>query len=145
MGKELNTKRLANTTFWLKPWLKLISFGSNFFHLAKVLATTNSEPGYALNQLGKSDKRRGLQSILSLFHKELNKFNNTEALMLDSIYHTTLKLLKNHIFGRKTSGFCHLLSNVIMDVITLRYLSVNHLWFIDFNAWWYITHGGNVM
>ena len=30
-------------TFWLKPWLKSISFGSNFFHLAKVLATTNSE------------------------------------------------------------------------------------------------------
>ena len=31
VGKELNTR--------------LISFGSNFFHLAKVLATTNSEPG----------------------------------------------------------------------------------------------------
>ena len=46
-GKELNTKQL-NDTFWLKPWLKLISFGSNFFHLAKVLATTNSEPGQAL-------------------------------------------------------------------------------------------------
>ena len=43
-GKELNTKQLVDT-FWLKPWLKLISFGSNFSHLAKVLATTNSEPG----------------------------------------------------------------------------------------------------
>ena len=43
-GKELNTKQLVDT-FWLKLWLKLISFGSNFFHLAKVLATTNSEPG----------------------------------------------------------------------------------------------------
>ena len=43
-GKELNTE-LLDTTFWLKPWLKSISFGSNFFHLAKVLATTNSEPG----------------------------------------------------------------------------------------------------
>ena len=43
-GKELNAKQLADT-FWLKPWLKLISFGSNFFHLAKMLATTNSEPG----------------------------------------------------------------------------------------------------
>ena len=43
-GKELNTKQLVDT-FWLKPWLKLISFGSNFFHLAKVLDTTNSEPG----------------------------------------------------------------------------------------------------
>ena len=29
------------TTFWLKS----ISFGSNFFYLAKVLATTNSELG----------------------------------------------------------------------------------------------------
>ena len=42
--KALNTKQFADT-FWLKPWLKLISFGSNFFfHLAIVLATTNSEP-----------------------------------------------------------------------------------------------------
>ena len=31
-GKELNTKQLVNT-FWLKSWLKLISFGSSFFHL----------------------------------------------------------------------------------------------------------------
>ena len=43
-GKELNTKQLVDT-LWLKPWLRFISFGSNFFHLAKVLATTNSEPG----------------------------------------------------------------------------------------------------
>ena len=44
-SKELNTKQLVDTTFWLKPWLKLISFGSNFSYLAKMLATTNSEPG----------------------------------------------------------------------------------------------------
>ena len=43
-GTELNIKLLVDT-FWLKPSLKLISLGSNFFHLAKVLATTNSEPG----------------------------------------------------------------------------------------------------
>ena len=43
-GKELNTKQLVDT-LWLKPWLRLISFGSNFFHLVKVLATTNPEPG----------------------------------------------------------------------------------------------------
>ena len=30
-----------------------------------------------LNKLGKSDKMRGLVSILSLFRNELNKFNNT--------------------------------------------------------------------
>ena len=44
-GQRVNTKKLVDTSFWLSPWLKLISFGSNFFHLAKVLATTNSEPG----------------------------------------------------------------------------------------------------
>ena len=32
-----------------------------------------------LNELGKRDKMRGLQSILSLFHNEFNKFNNTRA------------------------------------------------------------------
>ena len=43
--QRVNTKQLVDTTFWLKPWLKLISFGSIFSHLATVLATTNSEPG----------------------------------------------------------------------------------------------------
>ena len=43
--KELNTEQLVDTTFWLKPWLELISFGSDFFLLAKVLARTNFEPG----------------------------------------------------------------------------------------------------
>ena len=42
-----------------------------------------------LNKLGKRDKRRGLPSISSLFRKDLNKFNNTIAQMLDSIYHMT--------------------------------------------------------
>ena len=31
-----------------------------------------------LNVLGKSDKIRGLQSILSFFRKEFNKFNKQE-------------------------------------------------------------------
>ena len=46
-----------------------------------------------LNDLGKSDKMRGLPSILSLFRNEFNKFNNTRAQMLDSIYHMSLRLL----------------------------------------------------
>ena len=46
-----------------------------------------------LNELGKRDKMRGLQSILSLFRKEFNKFNKTRVRMLDSIYHMALKLL----------------------------------------------------
>ena len=32
-----------------------------------------------LNELGKSDKMRGLPSILSLFRNEFNKFNNARA------------------------------------------------------------------
>ena len=45
-----------------------------------------------LNELGKRDKMLG-SSILSLFRNEFNKFNNTGARMLDSIYHMTLRLL----------------------------------------------------
>ena len=70
-----------------------------------------------LNEFGTSDKMQGLPSILSLFQNEFNKFNNTGALMLDSIYHMTLKLIKNHFFGLKMSRFWNLLRNVIMDVI----------------------------
>ena len=40
--------------------------------------------------------------------------------MSDSIYDMTLKLLKNPIFGVKTSRFYHLLCDVIMGVITLH-------------------------
>ena len=52
-----------------------------------------------LNELGKRDKMRGLPSILSLFRNEFNKFNNTRARMLDSIYHMT-NTMKSH-FWRK--------------------------------------------
>ena len=52
-----------------------------------------------LNELGKRDKMRGLPRILSLFRNEFNKFNNTRARMLDSIYHMT-NTLKSH-FWRK--------------------------------------------
>ena len=47
-----------------------------------------------LNELRKRDKMRGLSSIIYLFRNEFNKFNNTGAVMLDSIHHMTLKLLK---------------------------------------------------
>ena len=39
-----------------------------------------------LNELGKSDKMRGLLTISLLFRNEFNKFNNTGARMLDSIW-----------------------------------------------------------
>ena len=57
-----------------------------------------------LNELVKSDKMRGLLSILSLFRNEFNKFNTT-ARMLDSYYHMTFKLLENHIFFMKHQDF----------------------------------------
>ena len=46
-----------------------------------------------LHELGKRDKMRGLPSIFSRFRNEFNKFNNTRARMLDSIYHMTLRIL----------------------------------------------------
>ena len=71
-----------------------------------------------LNKLGKSDKMRGLPSILSLFHNEFNKSNNTRARSLDSIYHMTLRILQDLISDVKTLLFCHYVCNVVMDVIT---------------------------
>ena len=45
----------------------------------------------------------GMQSILSLFRNEFNKFNNTRAQMLNSIYHMTLStcILRSLISGKK--------------------------------------------
>ena len=62
-----------------------------------------------LNELGKSNKMRGLPSILSLFRNEFNKFNNTGArIMLDFIFHMALKLFQIIFFCVKTLGFCHI-------------------------------------
>ena len=77
-----------------------------------------------LNKLGKRDKMRGLSSILSLFHNEFNKFSNTRARKLDSIYHMT-NTLKSH-FWRKNV--------IILSLCTQRYyrrhnvsrISINH-------------------
>ena len=61
-----------------------------------------------LNKLRKKDKMRGLPSILSLFHNEFNKFNNTGAGMLDFIYHMPLQIfLKSFFGGVKMLGLCH--------------------------------------
>ena len=52
-----------------------------------------------LNELAKSDRKRRLPSILSLFRNELiMKCNNTGAWMLDSTKTMTLKLLKKSQF-----------------------------------------------
>ena len=61
-----------------------------------------------LNKLGKRDKMRGLPSISSLFRNKFDKFNNTRARMLESIYHMT-NTLKSH-FWRKNVIFLSLCS-----------------------------------
>ena len=76
-----------------------------------------------LNELGKRDKTRGLPSILSLFRNKFNKFNNTRARMLDSVYHMT-NTSKSH-FWRKNV----IILSLCMDVITFPY----------FIAWRYFT------
>ena len=57
-----------------------------------------------LNELGKRVKMRGLLSILSLFRNEFNKFNNTRARMLDSIYHI-INTFKSHFWRKKRYNF----------------------------------------
>ena len=57
----------------------------------------------------------GLLSILSLFCNEFNKFNNTGAQILDSIYQMTMmtsNLLKTLIFGVKKWKILPLLHNI---------------------------------
>ena len=62
-----------------------------------------------LNELGKRDKMWGLPTILSLFRNEFNKFNNTRARMLDSIYHMT-NTLKSDLWRK----------NIILSLCTQR-------------------------
>ena len=65
-----------------------------------------------LNELRKRDKMRGLQSILSLFRNEFNKFNNKRARMLDSFYLSyDIKMIVKSHFCRK---------NVILLLCTQR-------------------------
>ena len=76
-----------------------------------------------LNDLGKRDKMRGLPSMLSLFCNKFNKFNNTRARMLDSIYH-----MKN------TKSYFWLKNVIILSFCTQRcngrhnvsHKSINH-------------------
>ena len=46
-----------------------------------------------LNSLRKRDKMLGKPRIFSLFRNEFNKFNNTRARTLDSIYRMPFRLL----------------------------------------------------
>ena len=51
---------------------------------------------------------RGLPSILSLFRNSFNKFNNTGARKLGSIYHMTLKHLKLHFWCENIKIFLYI-------------------------------------
>ena len=51
------------------------------------------------NELGKRDKMRGWMRIVSLLSNEFNKFNNTEARMLDYNYHIVGRESKTRIFN----------------------------------------------
>ena len=75
-----------------------------------------------LNELGKRGKMRGLPSILSLFRNEFNKFNNTGARMLDSIYHMALK---SH-FSRKTVIILSLCTQRCYGRHNVSRKSINH-------------------
>ena len=58
-----------------------------------------------LNELRNRHKMRGLPNILSLFRNECNKFNNTGARTLNSIYHMTLRLRRILISGENKIMF----------------------------------------
>ena len=90
VGEMLEQKHLSWSSITMYTSLNIVYRGS--YMSAHVLLIL-------LNELGERDKMRGLPSILSLFRNEFNKFNNTRARMLDSIYHMT-NTLKSH-FWRK--------------------------------------------
>ena len=77
-----------------------------------------------LNKLRKRDKMRGLPSVLSLFRNEFNKFNNTRARMLDSIYHVT-NTLKSH-FCRKNVMILSLCTQRCYGRHNVSRKSINH-------------------
>ena len=77
-----------------------------------------------LNELRKRDKMRGLLSILSLFRNSFNKFNDTRARMLDSIYHMK-NTLKTH-FWRKNIIIVSLCAQRCYGRHNVSCKSINH-------------------
>ena len=76
------------------------------------------------NELGKRDKIRGLPNILSLFRNKFNKFNNTRARMLDSIYHMTNTLKSD--FWRKNVIILSLCTQRCYGRHNVSRKSINH-------------------
>ena len=67
---------------------------------------------------------RGLPSILSLYGNELNKFNNSRARMLDSIYHMTNTLKSD--FWRKNVRILSLCMQRCYGRHNVSRKSINH-------------------
>ena len=82
---------------------------------------------------------RRLPSILSLFCNEFNKFSNTRARMLDSIYHITFRLLLNLMSAEKNVIILSLCLQRCYGRHNVSRKSINQEWFIDFIAWRYFT------
>ena len=75
-----------------------------------------------LNELRKSDKMLGLQSLLSLFHNNFNKLNKTKSTNVRFYLSHDTKLLKNCFFSAcKCQISPSFTQGYIMDVITLCY------------------------
>ena len=74
-----------------------------------------------LNELMKRDKMQGLPSSLSFFLNEFNKFNNTKARMLDSIYH----MIRSH-FCRKNVIILSLCTQCCYGRHNVSRKSINH-------------------
>ena len=74
-------------------------------------------------------------------HKDFNKFNYTGALMLDFYLSYNIIIIFNHIFGVKTSRFCHIARKVVMDVAKYE----NKYGFMDFNNRRFITTRRNAI
>ena len=65
--------------------------------------------------------------------------------MLDSIYHMTLKILKNlHFWCENVKIFPYFRQHYNGHHYVSRKI-VNHLWFIDFIAWCYVSPRRDVM
>ena len=69
---------------------------------------------------------RGKTRILSLFCNKFNKFNNTRARMLDSIYHMALRVLQNLISTVKNIIILSLCTQRCYGCYNVSRKSVNH-------------------
>ena len=77
-----------------------------------------------LNELGKRDKCEACRAFYLFFRNEFNKFNNTRARMIDSIYHMT-NTLKSH-FWRKNVILLSLCTQRCYGRHNVSRKSINH-------------------